>query len=80
VTKFQGYLAQKGLFARVGEQLGLDPSYISRVASAHRQHRKIIRAIEDELKNAHPRPRQKPKKHTWKAREKAAGKRPKNII
>jgi len=80
VTKFQGYLAQKGLFARVGEQLGLDPSYISRVASAHRQHREIILAIEDELKNAHPRTLPKPKKPASKAREKAVGKQPKNII
>jgi hypothetical protein len=80
VTTFQGYQARKGLFIRVGEQLGLDPSYISRVASAHRQHREIILAIEDELKNAHRRPRPKPKKPAWKAGEKAAGKRPKNTI
>jgi hypothetical protein len=49
VTPIGAYLAQKGLFARVAKQLGLDPSYVSRVACGHRQNQEIIAAIEAEL-------------------------------
>jgi hypothetical protein len=43
------YLAQRGLFARVAKQLGLDPSYVSRVANGERHSDTITSAIEAEL-------------------------------
>jgi hypothetical protein len=47
------YLAQRGLFARVGEQTGYDPSYVSRVAYGKRRNKTISHAIEGELKKMH---------------------------
>jgi DNA-binding transcriptional regulator YdaS (Cro superfamily) len=41
--------ALRGLFSRVAKRLGLDPSYVSRVASGQRQSKKIMLAIEAEL-------------------------------
>jgi transcriptional regulator with XRE-family HTH domain len=43
------YLAQRGLFARVAKKLGVDPSYVSRVANGSRHSKKITVAIEAEL-------------------------------
>ena len=53
VTLLRTYLAQRGLFARVAKQLGLDPSYISRVANGRRQNERISQAIEAELSKMH---------------------------
>jgi hypothetical protein len=49
VTLFDAYAAQRGLFARLARRLGLDPSYISRVANGERRSKRISRAIEAEL-------------------------------
>jgi hypothetical protein len=49
MTLRRAYLAQRGLFARVAKKLGLDPSYISRVANGKRQSERISQAIETEL-------------------------------
>jgi hypothetical protein len=45
----RSYLANRGLFARVAKKLGLDPSYISRVANGERKSKRISQAIESEL-------------------------------
>jgi hypothetical protein len=42
-------MTQRGLFARVAKQLGLDPSYVSRVASGQRQNTSVVQALEAEL-------------------------------
>jgi transcriptional regulator with XRE-family HTH domain len=39
-----------GVYRRVAEKLGIDPSYVSRVASGKRPDEKIRRAIVDELR------------------------------
>jgi hypothetical protein len=49
MTLVRTYLAQRGLFARVGRKLGLDPSYISRIANGKRHSERISLAIEAEL-------------------------------
>jgi len=49
VTLFDAYAAQRGLFARLARRLGLDPSYIRRVANGERRSKRISRAIEAEL-------------------------------
>jgi transcriptional regulator with XRE-family HTH domain len=49
LTLLRAYVAQRGLFARVAKQLGLDPSYVSRVANGKRRSPKIVLAIEAEL-------------------------------
>jgi transcriptional regulator with XRE-family HTH domain len=49
VTLLKTYVAQRGLYARVAKQLGMDPSYVSRVANGKRQSKKISLAIEGEL-------------------------------
>ena len=38
-----------GVYRRVADQLGVDPSYVSRVATGKRKEPKILRAILDEL-------------------------------
>jgi len=38
-----------GLYRRVAEKLGVDPSYVSRVATGKRDAPKILRAVVDEL-------------------------------
>jgi hypothetical protein len=43
------YLVQRGLFARVAKKLGIDPSYVSRVAHGQRQSKRISVAIQAEL-------------------------------
>ena len=40
----------RGLYARVGRKLCVDPSYVSRVARGKRQSAVIDRALRDELK------------------------------
>jgi transcriptional regulator with XRE-family HTH domain len=45
----RAYLRQRGLFARVAKRLGLDPSYVSRVANGERHSKRISLAIETEL-------------------------------
>jgi hypothetical protein len=50
ITLLRAYAMQRGLFARVAKRLGLDPSYVSRVAHGERHSRKITIAIESELK------------------------------
>jgi transcriptional regulator with XRE-family HTH domain len=49
VTLLHAYLAQRGLFARVAKKLGLDPSYISRVANGKRKSKRVSQAIEADL-------------------------------
>ena len=39
----------RGLSNRVARQLGLDPSYVSRVARGHRRAAKVERALEAEI-------------------------------
>ena len=39
-----------GLYRRVADQLGVDPSYVSRVARSKREEPKILRALLDELR------------------------------
>jgi hypothetical protein len=53
VTLLRAYLAQRGLFARVANRLGFDPSYVSRVANSKRQSKDISMAIEAELSKMH---------------------------
>jgi hypothetical protein len=50
VTLLRAYLLQRGLFARVAKKLGIDPSYVSRVAHGHRKNEKISQALNAELK------------------------------
>jgi hypothetical protein len=50
VTPLRAYLLQRGLFARIARQLGVDPSYVSRVANGHRKNEKISQALNAELK------------------------------
>jgi hypothetical protein len=42
-------MAQRGLYARIARQLGLDPSYVSRVANGKRQNKTVSLAIEADL-------------------------------
>lgn len=53
VTLLRAYSAQRGLFARVAKHLGLDPSYVSRVANGKRKNDRVSRAIENELYKGH---------------------------
>jgi len=53
VTLLHSFLTQRGLFARVAKQLGIDPSYVSRVANGTRQNERISQAIEADLKKIH---------------------------
>ena len=53
VAEVRAYLTQRGVFARVAKQLGLDPSYISRVANGKRRSKRILSAIEAELGRRH---------------------------
>ena len=46
----QRYIATRGLFARVAKRLGMDPSYVSRVANGKRKNKKIALAIAAEFK------------------------------
>ena len=39
-----------GLYRRVADQLGVHPSYVSRVATGKRKEPKILRAVLDELR------------------------------
>jgi transcriptional regulator with XRE-family HTH domain len=55
VTLLRAYLRQRGLLARVAKQLGLDPSYVSRVANGKRRSEKISQVIEAELNKIHGR-------------------------
>jgi transcriptional regulator with XRE-family HTH domain len=50
VTPLRAYLSQRGLFARVARKLGIDPSYVSRVANGHRKNEKISQALNAEFK------------------------------
>jgi len=52
-TRLDTYILQRGLFARVARKLGIDPSYVSRVANGKRNDERISRAIEAELKTTH---------------------------
>jgi hypothetical protein len=45
----RAYIEQRGFFARIAKQLGLDPFYVSRVAHGERHSPKISSAIEAEL-------------------------------
>ena len=44
------YVAYRGLFARIAKKLGMDASYISRVANGKRRNETVTRAIDAELK------------------------------
>jgi hypothetical protein len=50
VTPLRAYLLQRGLFTRIARKLGIDPSYVSRVAHGHRKNEKISQALNAELK------------------------------
>ena len=39
----------RGLYSRVAKRLGMDPSFVSRVARGERRSAKIERALRDEL-------------------------------
>jgi hypothetical protein len=39
-----------GVYRRVADKLGVDPSYVSRVAAGKRKEEKIRRAVVDELR------------------------------
>jgi transcriptional regulator with XRE-family HTH domain len=39
-----------GVYRRVAEKLGIDPSYVSRIANGKRQDEEIRRALLDELR------------------------------
>ena len=45
----RSYKLQRGLYARVAKSLGVDPSYVSRVASGKRHSDRIERAVLREL-------------------------------
>ena len=49
VTLLSAYVAQKGLYARVAKQLGMDPSYVCRVANGKRRCKRISLAIAADL-------------------------------
>jgi hypothetical protein len=49
VTLLRAYVRRRGLFARVAKRLGLDPSYVSRVASGERHSRRITLALDADL-------------------------------
>jgi transcriptional regulator with XRE-family HTH domain len=53
VTLLQAYLLQRGLLARIAKKLGVDPSYVSRVANGQRKNEKIMLAIMAELNKIH---------------------------
>jgi hypothetical protein len=53
VTLLSAYVQQRGLFARVARLLGLDPSYVSRVANGKRRSKRISLAIEAALNKMH---------------------------
>jgi hypothetical protein len=42
----------RGVYKRVADQLGVDPSYVSRVARGERTSHTISRALENELKHS----------------------------
>ena len=44
------YVQYRGLYARVARRLGVDRSYVSRVARGERQSRRVERALQAELK------------------------------
>ncbi len=48
----KSYKLQKGLYARVAKSLGVDPSYVSRVASGERHSDRVKRAMLRELVRA----------------------------
>ena len=48
----KSYKLQKGLYARVAKTLGVDPSYVSRVANGERHSDKVKRAVLRELVRA----------------------------
>jgi hypothetical protein len=43
-------MLQRGLYARIARQLGIDPSLVSRVAHGHRKDDKVKKALEAELR------------------------------
>ena len=49
MTPVRAYLSQKGVFSRVAKNLGVDPSYVSRVANGERRNEKISEALDEEL-------------------------------
>ena len=61
MTMLDSYVEQRGLFARVAKALGLDPSYVSRVANGKRRCERVRKAIEVELMKMHSRGRRNSK-------------------
>jgi hypothetical protein len=45
----KGHARHAGIYRRLANQLGVDPSYVSRVATGRREGPKILRALLDEL-------------------------------
>jgi transcriptional regulator with XRE-family HTH domain len=50
VTARSVYALPRGLYARIARQLGIDPSYVSRVAHGHRRNDRISKALDAELR------------------------------
>jgi hypothetical protein len=52
-TLLRTYFEQRGLFSRVAKKLGVDASYVSRVANGQRENKNIMQAIEAERSENH---------------------------
>jgi hypothetical protein len=61
MTMLESYVEHRGLYARVAKALGLDPSYVSRVANGKRRCERVRQAIEDELMKMNSRGRRNSK-------------------
>jgi hypothetical protein len=46
----RAHMLHNGLYGRIAKKLGVDPSFVSRVARGEREHPKIRRALLDELR------------------------------
>jgi hypothetical protein len=64
VTPLQAYLLQRGLFSRVARKLGIDPSYVSRVASGERRSEQISQALNAEFEKINVSKRKSSKKYS----------------
>ncbi len=49
-SQFKRYQLYRGLYSRVAQKLGVDRSYVSRVARGERQSKDIEAALQSELK------------------------------
>ena len=49
VTARRTFIMPRGLYARIARQLGIDPSFVSRVAHGHRKNEKVSKVLLGEL-------------------------------